>query len=73
MGEIIRFPIGGGANVIRAECFRTTSGDPVEILSLVRRGREAVVWQTGDEGTIADAIAAWRACGARLDGTGGHA
>ena len=58
MGEILRFPIGGGANILRAECFRTKSGEPVEILSLTHRGGEAVVWQTGDEGTIGDAIAA---------------
>ncbi|MDK9697159.1 MAG: hypothetical protein OEL76_12260 [Siculibacillus sp.] len=70
MGDLLRFPVGSGANVIRAECFRTKSGDPVEILSLVHRGGEAVAWQTGDQGTIGDAIAAWRACGVRLDGSG---
>lgn len=47
MGDLLHFPIGGGANLIRAYWFRTECGEPVEILSLTHRHGAAIVWRTG--------------------------
>ncbi len=66
MGDLLRFPIGGGANLVRAECFRTECGEPFEILSLDHRHGVAIVWRTGDDGTLDETLSAWRACGARV-------
>lgn len=66
MGDLFHFPIGRRSNVIFAERFLTKSGEPVEILTLAHRGGESIVWQTGDDGTLDEAIVTWRACGARL-------
>lgn len=69
MGDLFRFPLGGGANVLRVDRFRTSTGLPHDVLSLDHRHGSAVVWKTGDDGTIDDAISVWRACGARLFGS----
>lgn len=66
MGDILTFPLGGGANTLHVHRFTGTNGTRIEILMLEHRRGERVVWQTGDDGTIDAAIGTWRACGARL-------
>lgn len=66
MGTLVRFPLGGGANVLRLDRFLTSAGLPIDVLSLAHRHGAAIVWRTGDDGTLDATLSAWRACGARV-------
>lgn len=66
MGDILRYPLGGGANTIRVEHLHTAIGLPIDVLTLACRSGAAIVWRSGDEGTIDQALAVWRSCGVRV-------
>jgi hypothetical protein len=66
MGTLVRFPLGGGANALRLDRFVTSTGLPLDVLSLDHRHGTAIVWRMGDDGTLDETLSPWRACGARV-------
>mgnify|MGYP000857337828 CR=1 FL=1 len=66
MGDAIRLSLGGGAHTIHVERLRTATGLPIDALTLSHRHGAAIVWRSGDEGTIDHTLAVWRSCGARV-------